>query len=366
MKKFVIAAAAAAMLSGYSCNSKHNDMNTMTSADSLRSRLEAVVDSGKVIFGHHDDPVYGHTWAWTEGRSDVRETAGDYPGVMSWDLGGIENADSANLDGVPFERMRREVIAQDLRGGINAFSWHLRNAVSNADSWDLSDTTIVHTTLTDSAASKRFDLMLDRCAEFFNSLRRPDGSKIAVIFRPWHEHTGSWFWWGHRLCTTDDYIALWHRTRRAFDRAGVDNVLWAYSPDRVADTEQYMERYPGDDYVDIMGLDIYHFGGEEGLETYISAVDRGLAIAQKAADQHHKILAFSETGSESLPMAQWWTDVLLPLLRKGHPAYVVVWRNAWDKPTHYYAPYAGEASADSFKKFYEDNLTLFASEMQQF
>lgn len=365
MKQIILAVAAACALTG--CDNKTQTSETeMTPADTLRLRLEAVADSGKVIFGHHDDPVYGHAWAWTDGRSDVLETAGDYPGVMSWDLGGIENGDTANLDGVPFDRMRREIVAQDRRGGINAFSWHLRNAVNNADSWDLSDTTIVHTMLTDTAASAHFDTMLARCADFFNSLRRPDGSKIPVVFRPWHEHTGSWFWWGYRLCTTDDYVALWHRTRQAFDRAGVDNVLWAYSPDRVADIEQYMERYPGDDYVDIMGLDIYHFGGEEGLDTYVSAVDRGLDIARTAADEHHKILAFSETGSESLPMAQWWTDVLLPLLRKGHPAYVVVWRNAWDKPTHYYAPFAGDHSAESFKKFYDDNLTVFATEMQQF
>ena len=69
-------------------------------------------------------------------------------------------------------------------------------------------------------------------------------------------------------CTADDYKSLWKIMREKFDAKGVDNVVWAYSPDRCSSAEQYMARYPGDEYVDILGADVYHFNGAEGTDTY--------------------------------------------------------------------------------------------------
>lgn len=54
--------------------------------------------------------------------------------------------------------------------------------------------------------------------------------KVPVLFRPWHEHTGSWFWWGEKLCTPEEYKALWHMTVDILRSDGVDNALYAYSP----------------------------------------------------------------------------------------------------------------------------------------
>lgn len=334
--------------------------DTQTPAEELRQKILDSSANGKVLFGHHDDPVYGHEWAWDTGRSDIHETVGDYPAVMSWDLGAIELGKDANLDNVPFDRMRKEVQAQHARGGINTFSWHLFNPVNGHDSWDISDTTVVHQMVTDPEIMKRYDEQLDYVAAFFNSLTDKSGKKIPVIFRPWHEHTGSWFFWGADLCTPEDYKALWHHMRERMDQAGVDNVLWAYSPDRIRTAEQFYERYPGDDYVDIVGVDVYHFGGTDGLDRYREDAARSLDIVRGIASERGKIAAFTETGLESVTMPEWWTDVLLPILREHPVAYVVVWRNAHDKPTHFYAPYKGHESEMDFLRFYGDSLTVFA------
>ena len=362
-----VAAMSLGMLMAVSCASG-NSANQATEgelapAEALRVRLDSVAQSGKVMMGHHDDPLYGHAWAWESGRSDMLETAGDYPAVMSWDLGGIEFADSANLDGVSFDLMRREVAAQHGRGGVNTFSWHLRNPVDSADSWQVSDTTIVEKILTDKAVGERYDAMVKNLAAFFNSLKDRDGNKIGVIFRPWHEHTGSWFWWGEKLCTPQQYKDLWKRTRELLDAEGVDNVLYAYSPDRVADDAQYMERYPGDELVDIMGIDVYHFGGADGKDRYVTDASRGLEIVTRLAKEHGKIPAFSETGLEGLTMDGWFDGVLLPLLKQHPVAYVVVWRNAHDKPGHFYAPFKGGPNEESIKAFRADSITLFAEDM---
>lgn len=146
--------------------------------------------------------------------------------------------------------------------------------------------------------------------------------------------------------------------REEMDAAGIDNVLYAYSPDRTDTLEDYMKRYPGDELVDILGMDIYHFGGEDGTDEYRTAVSTGLGIVRQAAQEHGKIAAFTETGMESIPMAGWWTDVLLPLLKENPVSYVVVWRNAHDKPGHFYAPYPGQISEESFKTFATDSTII--------
>ncbi len=361
--------AAAATIAIAGCTGKTSgtadaaDNASLTPAEVLRARLDSVSARGLVMFGHDDDPVYGHTWVGDSGRSDVLETAGDYPAMMNWDLGGIEKGDAANLDSVNFARMRAEAIAQYERGGVNAFSWHAVNPVDGQDSWQCSDTTIVAQILTDSVVGARFEDQVRRAARFIMSLTDSTGSRIGVVFRPWHEHTGAWFWWGERQCTPEQYRKLWEKTRSVFDSEGVDNVLWAYSPDRVKSIDEYLERYPGDEYVDIMGADVYHYGAEKGVDTYRAAVDATLSAATEAARRSGKLVAFTETGLEGVTMDNWWTDVLLPAM-EGYPvAYVVVWRNAHDKPEHFFGPWRGHSSADSFRRFHADPRTVFASEM---
>ena len=58
------------------------------------------------MLGHHDDTVYGIGWEGEEGRSDVK-ACGDYPAVISFDLGELELGNAANLDKVPFDKIRK-------------------------------------------------------------------------------------------------------------------------------------------------------------------------------------------------------------------------------------------------------------------
>ena len=64
------------------------------------------------MFGHHDDPLYGVGWEGDEGRSDVKSVCGDYPAVMSFDLGHIELEGEKSLDNVQFRKIRQETINQ--------------------------------------------------------------------------------------------------------------------------------------------------------------------------------------------------------------------------------------------------------------
>jgi len=375
-KTFLTLASAMTLTALAGCNTRQSASaamadqanDSLTPAMELRQRLLKVQADSLTIFGHDDDPVYGVNWNLDQGRSDVLETAGDYPGIMHWDLGLIEVGSPVNLDSVPFDRMAREMVAHHQRGGINAISWHPLNPQSGKDAWQpVGEIDVVTLAVTDGTAENdTLRSWLARAAAFMDSLRDSDGKRIPLIFRPWHEMSGDWFWWAGPNTTAASYTKLWEITREALDAAGLDNILYAYSPDVVASEEEYLRWYPGDRYVDILGADVYHRNGTEGTETWFRAVDSTYGAAVKAARAKGKIAALTETGCEGLAVTDWYTSCLLPVIRRHHPVYVTVWRNARDSRNHghFFAPYPGHPSVDSFKAFHADSLTVFARELK--
>lgn len=333
----------------------------------LFANLQAI-SGNKILFGHQDDLAYGVYWKSEEGRSDVRETCGSFPAVFGWDLGSrFGPGKMSNIDSVRFHDMTRWVRQAYEMGGVNTFSWHLDNLVSGGNAWDT--TTAVRDLLPGGKYHERLTEQLDVLAGFFKNFKTGGLFKheIPVIFRPWHEHTGHWFWWGARSCTSAEYKALFRFTVDYLrTEKGVRNVLFAYSPDVFKDRDHYMERYPGDDYVDIFGLDYYYRA--ESLDKIQTDLPQKLATVGQLAAEHGKIAAFTETGFESIPHEKWWTQMLLAQLEEATAqagiAYVLVWRNAYKtKPNHYYAPYPGQVSAKDFVEFSRSERIVFQDKL---
>ena len=342
-----------------SCDTNKKKMERTQETETLLENLKRIPARG-FMFGHHDDPVYGIGWEDDPDRSDVKSVCGDYPAVMSFDLGRIELGGDRNLDNVSFERVKNEIIAQYNRGGMSSLSWHLDNPLTGKDSWDVSDTTVVASILPGGVNHEMFLGWLDKVAAFMNSLTRADGTKVPVLFRPWHEHTGSWFWWGQNLCTTSQYKALWKMTYDRMQEKGVNNLLYAYSPgSEPNDSTEYLERYPGDEIIDLIGFDTYQFDRQKYMET----LDKSLAILTEVGRVHNKPIAITETGFETIPDSTWWTKTLMPVISKYPISYVLVWRNARERDNHYYAPYPGQISAADFVKFYQAPNTLFVGDV---
>lgn len=336
----------------------------VTPGEELLGRLNGFVAEGKIAYGHQDDLVYGHSWLVTDWendaleRSDVKDVTGKFPMLLGFDLGGIELGDSYNLDGVPFGLIRKATLKHIERGGIVTFSWHPRNIVTGSDAWDVSTPGIVTACLEGGQKEEEFGLWLQRTADFIESI----GTEVPVIFRPWHENLGNWFWWGKDHCTNEEYIALFRKTKDYFDARGLSNVLWCYSPNGNAGADAYISRYPGDDYADILGIDTYEglWGGlsiEQGAENFRAEVKQNLSYVQALAKEHGKLLCFAETGLEGIPDPTWWTETLYPSIKDFPIAYVLTWRNAHDKPGHFYAAWDGFENAADFKTFSEfDNI----------
>ena len=113
--------------------------------ETVLDTLSQASESGCFIFGHQDGLSYGKNWKVDDyagdplTRSDVKAVCGQYPAMIGFDLGGIELGNDANLDGVPFDFMRRAARVHVGRGGIVTFSWHPRNPKTGGDAWDVSD-----------------------------------------------------------------------------------------------------------------------------------------------------------------------------------------------------------------------------------
>lgn len=326
----------------------------------LLSTLTEGADKG-IMFGHQDDPLYGIGWEFKTGDSDVRRVCGDFPAVMGFDLGEIELGKSENLDEVPFELIREEVIAQYHRGGISTISWHVANPLTGGSSWDVSDTTVVTSVLPGGSCHEKFTGWMDLLADFILSLETADGIKVPVLFRPWHEHTGSWFWWGQNLCSKEQYKSLWVMVSEYLHARGVQNVLYAYSPGiEPLNTDQYLERYPGSEIIDLLGFDYYQ--SKHG--DYTGQMQRLLTIMTSIGKKYGKPIAITETGFGTIPDSNWWTKTLLPLMEKYPISYVLVWRNTDKQENHYFTPYPGQASEEDFVKFYQHPKTLFAKDIK--
>lgn len=318
-----------------------------TGVHELHERLVILRDKGLMI-GHQDDLMYGHDWAYEDGRSDIMESCGHYPAVMGWDLGGIEVGDSCNLDGVPFGSMRAAVAHADAMGCVVTMSWHMRNPVTGASSWDLSAGNIIPALLPGGESHELYRCWMGRCADFLKSLKDKDGESIPVIFRPYHENTGGAFWWGCLSATEEDYVSLWHWTVGFMHEAGVHNLLWAYSTDIFKDAEEYMLRYPGDEWVDIMGWDAYHRPQDWD---FVPGMRRMARTVADLAREHGKLAALTETGLESVYMDDWWTGILHPSVRGFGLSWVLLWRNAHDRDNHFFAPFRGHSSEEDFRAF---------------
>jgi len=314
----------------------------------------------QTLFGHQDDTVYGHDWWNKNNKSDVYETSGKYPSVYGWELGGIENGSKRSLDSVKFKDIRKQIIIADSRGGINTISWHLNNPTNNHSAWDKTNHS-VYNILYDKQTNIIYRSWVKRLSKFFKSLKRSDGTLIPILFRPFHEMNGNWFWWGKSYCTKQEYIKLWILTEKLLESYNVHNLLYIYSTDNVNSKEEYMERYPGDNLVNILGVDCYHRNGNIGIENYKRNANNVLRIVKSEAQMHNKVYVFSETGCESISVNNWYTEILYPILHKYHPAYILIWRNAYTIKNHFFVPYQGHKEANDFKRFTDSKDIIMQS-----
>ena len=331
------------------------------------------VSKNNILFGHQDATKRGVTNANTQwaneqqfggvprDKSDVKEVTGAYPVVYGHDF--IHIANFANGAWYDYERdiARQLTIDAYNRGGVNTFAWHYFNPVSEGSFyWKDSPVEAVSKILPGGSHHEVYKTSLKEIGDFAKSLTGADGKLVPIIFRPFHEFDGDWFWWGKGHTTAADYKKLYQFTVTYLrDELGVHNFLYAWSPDKnFTNLTQYLEWYPGDEYVDVVGTDNY---GDLATGTAPAVASGKLKIVSDYAIAKNKVAALTETGLAKLPQADWYTSMLLKVLQqqKVELAYVMVWANTKDA---YWTPYKGHAAEGDFKTFKASPYVMFGDE----
>jgi mannan endo-1,4-beta-mannosidase len=326
-----------------------------------------------VMFGHEHTLTDGFTFdTFTEETSDVEATVGDYPAVFGWDTLILNGFQKPGVYGGTVEQ-NIEALSwafekSDARGGINVLSAHLYNFVTGGDFWDTAGR-VVSQILPGGAKHADFNEFLDRIAAAVKGAKRSDGTLIPVVFRPFHENTGGWFWWGAGHCTSAEFIEIFRYTVEYLrDTKKVRNLLYSYSPNSSfgGDPANYMKTYPGDEFVDVLGYDAYD--NSAGSAEWLASTMKDLAMVVAIAEERGKVPAFTEfgeSGDEGRDLT-WFTDLLAAV--KADPqarkiTHMLTWAN-FGGNNRAYVPFPGHAMEPDFVDFHADPYSLFTSDLE--
>lgn len=208
------------------------------------------------------------------------------------------------------------------KGGIPKFTWHWRDPSLVADEFYFkSDSHPNGTTFdftkamnadgtwnTNSDDYKAMIKDIDVIADYFLELK---DAGVAGIFRPLHEASGGWFWWGTK--GGENYAKLY---RLIYDEMvkvkGVNNLLWVWNPNTANDVDWN----PGEDYYDIISVDIYHYDNGGNPVYHVYDTQSATFLKLKNLCDSKKLIALTECGSipdvelcyeEAVPSSwSWW------------------------------------------------------------
>ncbi|UGU17886.1 glycoside hydrolase family 26 protein [Sinomicrobium kalidii] len=214
----------------------------------------------KILTGQHS---YNENPA--EFYDDAQKITGKYPAVWGTDL-------YWNNRGNPGERVVREAVKMHEKGAIVTLMWHVGRPVDNVPySWSesvqepVSENDWQQLFTPGSEVHRRWQAQVDTIAK---TLKKLQERHIPVLWRPYHEMNGVWFWWGNRP-GEDGFVKLWKMLyRRLTDHHKLNNLIWVWNANGPRDIPYdeafaYRDFYPGPDYVDILATDVYHYDYEQ-------------------------------------------------------------------------------------------------------
>lgn len=188
-------------------------------------------------------------------------------------------------------------------GGIVAAMWHWNVPASGREGYAFyaKETDFDVRKVLDERSPEYARLVadIDSVAAYLALLR---DRRIPVLWRPLHEAGGGWFWWGR---DAEACRCLWRLMHRRFAEAGLDNLIWVFTP--AAPWQQPLSEgmrwYPGDEYVDIVGYDIYNVpDGATCHAAYYAALHRECPTKPVALTECGHV---AEMGSQWQAGARW-------------------------------------------------------------
>ena len=286
----------------------------------MRQLAEYSLSDQKILSGQNvghmsEDLLGSHYRTWIRLTRFRNQPA---PSVMGFDLG----LNTIPRNPSPLIKLARPHADA---GGLVTVSMHPRNPWTEGSYDDREHGDFEELFQQGNPVQERWRQTLDQAARILKALQREE---IAVLWRPLHEANGYWFWWcgggeGTPI-TPEQYRKLWHDMKEYFtEQHQLHNLIWVYSANAKTAPEVLspMEFYPGDEAVDIVGLDYY--GPDVAKLNQFGSYDE---IVRSG-----KIIALTEFGARpmdgSLNTKNWSKSMQASY---AHLSYFVFW-HSWPK-----------------------------------
>jgi mannan endo-1,4-beta-mannosidase len=237
--------------------------------------------SGKhTLAGQHCMPLAGSTRL-----AGIHKYTNLYPALFGQDFGFSE---PGTWDGINYrQQIVDEAIRRHHEGFIITLMWHAVRPIEDEPVVfeesiisDLTDAQWQALITPGTHINERWQSQVDVIAWFLKQLRNAD---VPVLWRPYHEMNGNWFWWGKKTGETG-YVKLY---RMLFERLtyfhGLNNLIWVFNGNEVSEhVDAYTPYYPGDDVVDVLATDVYRGGfADEDYEQLLAlAGERPIALGE--------------------------------------------------------------------------------------
>jgi len=239
--------------------------------------------SGKgTLTGEHNFPNHGSRWS-----DEAYFLTGKYPGLFGQDFGFSGGDDKDSVLSRP--AMIEEVKRQYKNGAVIALTWH---AVKPTEDEPVTFKESVQGKLTDaewqelltpgSRLNQRWCAQVDVIAGYLKQLR---DANVPVLFRPYHEINGNWFWWTGRP-GKDGSAALYRMIFERFVNVHhLDNLVWVWNVNapsmNAGPVEDY---YPGAEYADVVTMDNYGAFKPKYYDSMLAlAAGKPIALAEVGA-----------------------------------------------------------------------------------
>ncbi|MDS0524591.1 CIA30 family protein [Clostridium sp. SHJSY1] len=372
------------------------DSQATDTTASLYSYLFALGKTDKVLYGHQNDTTTKAVLKNSGTNSDTKDITGSLPGVCGIDALSFTGAELSLPTGDTRDYVTATAdVSNDAakEGAIVTLSAHMPNFAEVVKKnkingkYDYSGYTpnvttgdVVSRVMPGGDLNEAFTGYLDMIASYGNQLAEKD---VSVLFRPFHENNGSWFWWGANFCDAEAYKNLYRYTVEYLrDTKGIHNFLYVYSPNGpFNEKDDYLARYPGDEFIDVMAFDMYHDNPKSGIDPWFDSFKSTINLIDGIAKEHNKIPTVSETGvrvTESsdyevkncgLPstgnLRKDWFNEINNIVSTSDMPYFMVWAN-FDGQSNFFSPYMvsttrGHEMINDFIDFYNDEKSVFAN-----
>lgn len=366
------------------------DSNATDSAKALAAYLAGLQAEDKVLFGHQNSTFRSVRDNGT--TSDVKDVTGSEAGLF-----GIDTLSLAGTECASENPLQASIAASKKAyegGSIISLSCHMPNFTSTkitatgdkdhpydfskcdfAESKDL--TPCADYILEGGAYNAQYNAYLDIIAEYALALQNEN---VPILFRPFHENSGGWFWWGTST-SADSYRAIWRYMVNYLQAKGVHNMLYVYSPNGPIDSaDDYLSRFPGDAYVDVLGFDFYDDYADADKytgDTYFEALAKSCDVVANLAKDKNKIPAIAETGiritgagKDSLMVTgnptkgkDWYNKLVNTAVDHNIP-YFLLWANFSSE--NFFIPYKfndtmGQEMINDFISAYNNDRSIFGN-----